>query len=410
MAERNEILDEPTRARYADAIVAAGVALKRGDLLVVAGQHAHRELLLAIAEAAYGRGARHVEVEIEDPLVAAARFRHGGRGAVGARAPWQTNRARALMQPDAALIYIAGEGDPGAFDGIRPTLLAEDQAAVRKQLSWYRKATLDGRVRWSIAAWPTEPWASDVYPELDPLDAQRRLARDLVGFCRVGEEDGEGISGWVTHVKTLEARAKTLTRLKLERLELSGPGTQLEIKLPPGARWLGGRERAQGRPTSPNMPTEEVFTSPAPAGTSGPFRCSRPLNFRGRTIEGIAGEFRAGRLVRLEAKEPDDRKLLTAFLDTDRNARRLGEVALVDRSSRVGRAGRTYFSTLLDENAAAHIAFGAGFPNTRSDGAPRVNQSSLHLDVMIGTDDFEVTGIAARGRRVPLIAGGGWQI
>ena len=182
------------------------------------------------------------------------------------------------------------------------------------------------------------------------------------------------------------------------------------MKLPPGARWMGGSELAQGRSTSPNMPTEEVFTSPAPAGTSGRFRCSRPLNFRGRTIEGIAGEFRGGRLVELEAAKKDDQELLTAFLDTDRNARRLGEVALVDRSSRIGQTGRTFSNTLLDENAAAHIAFGTGFPNTRESGAPRVNQSALHLDVMIGTDDFEVTGIGARGRRVPLIAGGEWQI
>jgi len=406
----DRILDDETRERYADAIVGAGVALKRGDLLALVGQHAHRELLLAITEAAYRRGARHVDVEIDDPLVQAARFRHGGKSAIGERAPWEVNRARALMRDDAALVYVAGEGEPGAFDGIRPTLLAQDHAIVRKRLSWFRKATLEGRVRWSIVGWPTEPWAKQVYPELQPLDAQRRLARDLVWFCRVGDEDGEGISGWIEHVKKLAARSKTLNRLKLAQLELRGPGTELDVALPAGARWMGGSERKQGRSTSPNMPTEEVFTSPAPARTSGTFRCSRPLNFRGRTIEGIAGEFRGGRLVELEAAKKDDQELLTAFLDTDRNARRLGEVALVDRSSRIGQTGRTYSNTLLDENAAAHIAFGAGFPHTRESGAPRVNQSALHLDVMIGTDDFEVTGIGARGRRVPLIAGGEWQI
>ena len=408
MAE--QILDDRTLSRYADAIVAAGVALKRRDLLALVGQHAHRELLVALAEAAYRRGARHVDAEIEDPLVQAARFRYGGKSAIGERAPWEVSRARALMREDAALVYVAGEGDPGAFDGIPPKLLAQDHAVVRKRLSWFRKASLEGRVRWSIVGWPTEPWAKQVYPELEPLEAQRRLARDLVWFCRVSDEDGEGISGWVEHIKTLAARTRTLNRLKLTHLELRGPGTELDVELPPGTRWMGGNERAQGRSTSPNMPTEEVFTSPAPAGTNGTFRCSRPLNFRGRTIEGIAGEFQRGRLVALEAAQKDDQELLTAFLDTDRNARRLGEVALVDRSSRIGQTGRTYSNTLLDENAAAHIAFGAGFPHTREPGAPRVNQSALHLDVMIGTDDFEVTGVGARDRRVPLIAGGDWQI
>jgi aminopeptidase len=405
-----EILPPDARARYAEALVAAGAALRRGDLLVTIGQPAHRELLLAIAEAGYRGGARHVQVEADDPLAAAARFRHGGKSAIGVRAPWAAPRARALMQPDAAQVMVAGDGEPGAFDGIDPKLLAQDQAAVRKQLGFYVKATLDGRARWSIAAWPTEPWATQVYPELEALEAQRKLARDLLWFCRVGDDDGEGISGWTEHVKALETRAKTLTRLKLERLELRGPGTELDLVLAPGTRWRGGRERSAGRLNAPNIPTEEVFTSPAPGGTSGSFRCSRPLSFRGRTIDGIAGEFQRGRLVRLETSKPDDTELLTAFLDTDRNARRLGEVALVDSSSRIGRSGRTFFNTLLDENAAAHIAFGSGFPNTREPGAPRVNHSALHLDVMIGTDDFDVTGLGARGKRTALIADGKWQI
>jgi aminopeptidase len=405
------ILEPEARARYAEAIVDAGVVVRRGDLVVADGEPAHRELLLAIAEAAYRRGARHVQVEMIDPLVAAARFRHGSRNAIGVRPPWTTARNRALMQPDGARIHVAGESEPGAFDGIDPRLLADDDAQVRKQQRAFVKATLDGRVRWTIAAWPTEPWATRVYPDEQRLEAQRLLARDLLWFCRVSAEDGEGTAAWVEHVRTLESRCKKLGRLKLERLELRGPGTELGVGIAPQSIWLGGREKTvSGRRTSPNMPTEEVFTSPAPAATDGTFRCSRPLNFQSRMIEGIAGEFRGGRLVRLEAAREDDRELLAAFLDADGGARRLGEVALVDASSRVGRASRTYFNTLLDENAAAHIAFGAGFPNTRERGARRVNDSVLHLDVMIGTDEFEVTGVAARGRRVALIAGGEWQI
>jgi aminopeptidase len=160
---------------------------------------------------------------------------------------------------------------------------------------------------------------------------------------------------------------------------------------------LGGRERnAYGQMVAPNMPTEECFTSPEPRATEGTFRCSRPLAFHGKLLEGLAGEFRGGRLVRLEAASDEDRDFLAAFLDSDRNARRLGEVALVDRSSRIGQSGRTYFNTLIDENAAAHIAFGAGFPNTRArvngKRARAVNNSPIHVDVMLGTDDLEVSG------------------
>jgi aminopeptidase len=149
-----------------------------------------------------------------------------------------------------------------------------------------------------------------------------------------------------------------------------------------------------------------VFTSPAPQATSGPFRCTRPLAIAGRVITGIAGEFRRGRLVRIEADGEDDREFLAAFLARDRGAGRLGELALVDSTSRVGEAGRPYFTTLLDENAAAHIAFGLGFGDTRGPGGPPVNRSVVHLDVMIGAPDMDVEAVDGRGRPVTIISGG----
>jgi aminopeptidase len=391
--------------------VEAGIAARRDDVIVVAGAPQHRELLVAIAEAAYRRGARHVELDVIDPLFNRTRFTAGGPNAIGVRAPWLRQRTRALMQPDAAIVHVVGEGDPDALAGVTPNVLVEDATRLRKQTRAYAKAIVSGGVRWAIAGWPTEAWARQVYPDLDAAAGQRRLARDLLHFCRLDPRDGDGITGWVEHAKTLEKRKRTLTRLKLERLELRAPGTELELRLAPGALWSGGRWRTKtGRTIAPNMPTEEVFTSPEAAGTEGTFRCSRPLVFRGTTIEGIAGEFRGGRLVRVQANRQQHRDLLAAFLDTDRGARRLGEVALVDNSSRIGRAHRHYFSTLLDENAAAHIAFGEGFPETRPADGSRVNHSALHLDVMIGTDDLEVTGYGARGRRIPLIADGTWQV
>ena len=168
---------------------------------------------------------------------------------------------------------------------------------------------------------------------------------------------------------------------------------------------------ADGRRLASNMPTEEVFTSPDPRQTTGTFRCTFPLSFRGRLIHGIRGEFSKGRLVRLEADSDDDRDFLAGFIDTDKAGRRLGEVALVDASSRIGQSGRIYNNTLLDENAAAHIAFGSGFGGTRSETPARgINRSTIHLDVMIGGPDLEATGFNARGRRIPLISGGAWQI
>jgi aminopeptidase len=287
------------------------------------------------------------------------------------------------------------------------------RSAAHPAVRAYRRASLDLRTRWTIAAWPTDPWAERVYPELELLEAKRRLARDLLWFCRLTDEDGPAASGWTAHVRALARRGAKLSKLPLTALELRGPGTDLTLGIAPGTRWLGGEERTPtGARVAPNMPTEEMFTSPVPAATEGTFTCTFPLSFQGRLIEGLHGEFRRGRLVRLGAKRDEDRDFVAAYIDSDpRNGRRLGEVALVDATSRIGQSGRIYFDTLLDENAAAHVAFGSGFAGTRTEGSgPGFNRSSVHLDVMIGSPDFEATGIDARGRRIPLIEHGLWRI
>jgi aminopeptidase len=409
---REPLLPPAPLARYADAIVQASLGIGKGDSLVVLGQPEHRELLVAMAESGYRAGARFVDTVTTDPLAMRARLLHGSDDALGVLSPWARRRFRDASGPQGALVQIAGEGEAGYLDGIPAERIAADYAGIAKQLEFLRRAQLNLRARWAIAAWPTDHWAGQVYPELAPVEAKRRLARDLLRFCRLTDKDGKGTSGWTKHLQTLSRRSARLTKLGLSRLELRGPGTELDVGFVEGTRWLGGFETmADGRKLASNMPTEEVFTSPDPRQTTGTFRCTFPLSFRGRLIHGIRGEFSKGRLVRLEADSDDDRDFVAGFLDTDRAGRRLGEVALVDASSRIGRSGRIYNNTLLDENAAAHIALGSGFGGTRSETPPRgLNRSAIHLDVMIGGPDLEATGFNARGRRIPLISGGAWQI
>jgi len=406
------LLPPESLARYADAIVRASLGIEKGDTLVVQGEPEHRELLVALAESAYRVGARFVDVVTNDPLVLRARLLHGNDDALGAVSSWARRRLREASGPHGALAHIAGEGEAGYLDGIPPKRIATDYSRRAKQLDFLRRAQLNMRARWIIAGWPTDHWAGQVYPELELLEAKRRLAADLLRFCRLAEEDGKGTSGWREHVRTLSRRSARLTKLGLVRLELRGPGTELDLAFVEGTRWLGGFETlADGRKLASNMPTEEVFTSPDPRQTTGTFQCTFPLSFRGRLIEGLRGEFTKGRLVRLEADSDDDRDFVAAFIDTDRMGRRLGEVALVDASSRIGQTGRIYYNTLLDENAAAHIAFGSGFGGTRSQTPARgLNRSTIHLDVMIGGPELEATGFDGRGRRVPLIREGAWQI
>jgi len=406
------LLPPESLARYADAIVKTSLALGKGDTLVVQGEPEHRELLVAIAESAYRAGARYVDVVTADPLVMRARLEHGSDEALGAVPPWSLRRMRELAGPRGALAAITGQGRAGYLDGIPHERIAVDYARAAKATAFLRRAQLDMRARWTIAGWPTAYWAGQVYPELPTEQAERRLAQDLLRFCRLTDEDGKGASGWLRHVQAVTRRAAKLTRLRLAGLELRGPGTALDLRLVPGTRWLGGREEMpDGTKIAPNMPTEETYTSPDARASEGTFACTFPLWFRGRLIEGLRGELRGGRLVRLEAASEEDRDFVASYLDTDPNGRRLGEVALVDASSRIGESGRVYFNTLLDENAAAHIAFGSGFGNTREKKPARgVNRSAVHLDLMIGGPDLEATGIDARGRRIPLIRDGAWRI
>jgi aminopeptidase len=406
------LLPPASLARYADAIVKASLSVGKGDTLVVTGEPEHRELLSAVAVAAYKAGATYVDVVTADPLVTRARLLHGSDDALGALAPWTRRRFRDASAPRGAMAYISGAGEAGYLDGVAQERIATDFQRVAKQLGFVRRAQLNMEARWSIAAWPADYWASQVYPNLELGRAKRKLAKDLLNFCRLTDADGTGTSGWTKHLKTIRRRGEKLTKLGLTGLELRGPGTALDVGLSPGTRWLGGPETMKdGRVIAPNMPTEEVFTSPEASATSGTFRCTLPLSFRGRLIEGLRGEFAGGRLVRLEADSEADRDFVAAYLDTDKGGRRLGEVALVDASSRIGQTRRIYYNTLLDENAAAHIAFGSGFGGTRTDKPARgINQSTMHLDVMIGSPKLEVTGIGPRDRRIPLIRDGLWQI
>jgi aminopeptidase len=243
----------------------------------------------------------------------------------------------------------------------------------------------------------------------------RRLATDLLSFCRVGPNDPPGHRAWTEHLATLRRRAARLTKLDLKEVRIRDRGTDLRVGIAPNSMWRGGGEKDYwGRQIAMNVPTEECFISPDARATEGTFRCSRPRAFGGRVLEELSGEFRGGRLVRLDAKREADRDWFARYLGAIANANRLGEIALVDESSRIGQTGRIYYNALIDENAAAHMAFGSGFAKTRTVpvGAKRwgVNRSRTHVDVMIGTDALEATGIRQSGREIALVRDGAWQI
>jgi aminopeptidase len=397
--------------RYAELIVRGCIAFRRDDTLVEMVSLGHRDLAVAIAESAYRAGALAVEVDYEDNRIYAAKIEHAPPGALGHRTAWRKTQSRALGEESVAIIQVMGEYELDVVADLAPERVAADNGRRNREFARIRR---ESRLRGTICAWPTDAWATRVFPNLTAVKAKRKLAQELLWFCRIGPGDPPGHKGWTQHLAALRRRAARLTRLDLKEVHVIDDGTDLRLKIAPFSIWRGGGEEDHwGRKIAMNVPTEECFISPDAAATEGTFRCSRPRSFGGRMFEGLAGEFRGGRLVRLEAKRETDRDWLARYLAATRNADRLGEIALVDASSRIGQTGRIYYNGLLDENAAAHMAFGSGFAKTRTVpiGHQRfgVNRSTTHIDVMIGTPALDAFGVTQRGRKVPLVADGAWR-
>jgi aminopeptidase len=398
--------------RYAEMIVRGCIAFRRGDSLIELVNLGHRELAVAIAEAAYRAGALAVDVQYEDNRVFATRIQRAPKTALGHQTPWKIAQWKAIGTEPVAIVQVMGEYELDVVAPLSPERIAADAGGSNKHLARTRR---EARLRGTICAWPTDEWARRVFPDLDAGKAQRQLAKDLLWFCRLGPKDPPGHKGWTEHLATLRRRAARLTKLDLKEVHVHDRGTNLRLRIAPYSMWRGGGEQDHwGRNIAMNVPTEECFISPDAAATDGTFRCSRPRSFGGRVIEELSGEFRNGRLVRLQAKRAADRDWLARYLAAIPNAERLGEIALVDSSSRIGQTGRIYFNGLLDENAAAHMAFGSGFAKTRTVPIGRqrhgVNRAKTHIDVMIGTAELNADGIRQNGRRAALVADGTWQI
>ena len=397
--------------RYAGLIVRGCTDLKPGDQLLLLAGLGHRQLAIAVAEEAYRSGAHAVDVLYTDNRVQRAKIELACDDAIGMQPDWKLAQWRALGRENVAFVEIRSDFEPDVLPPL-PAARAATDAAPRVR---YRdRLRREHRLRGTICTWPTREWAVHVYPELAPRQAQRQLAEDLLLFCRIAPDDPPGHAGWTRHLATLRARAQALTDLDLTELRVRDGTTDLRLRLAPFSRWAGGGETDRwGHRIAMNLPTEECFISPQANATVGTFRCSRPLIIAGRTIEGLSGEFRNGKLVRLRAERESDRAWFASYLAAVPNAERVGEIALVDRSSRIGTKARTYCNALLDENAAAHFAFGSGLPQTRTtDGGRKhhgLNHSDIHIDVMIGSGALTATATTREGRKVSIIADGCWQ-
>jgi aminopeptidase len=262
---------------------------------------------------------------------------------------------------------------------------------------------------WCVAPAPTHGWAKLVYPDLPEDDAYDRLWEEIAHICRLDSADPE--EAWRERARTLERVATRLTERRFDAIRLHGPGTDVTVGLFPSSVWHAADfETIDGLRHFPNIPSEEIFTTPDPARVDGHVTATRPLEQYGALIDGIRVEFEGGRAVRIDAERGAE--TMRAIAAKDDGGTLLGELALVDGEGRIGPLGTVFYETLIDENAASHIALGSGYALgvESSDDLARVNRSNVHVDFMIGSPELDVDGITQDGETVPLLRSGDWQL
>jgi aminopeptidase len=312
---------------------------------------------------------------------------------------WLKTRLELLPK---ATIWTTGDPEPellAELDGERV-----GRAQMKELSEIARTQMIDRAVNWSGVAYPNEGWAQQVFGEPDV----ERLW-EAVAFCtRLDEADP--VAAWREHMTRLEARAKHLTELRFDALHYRGPGTDFTVGLLPNARWMSALfRRADGREYVPNMPTEEIFTTPDCRRAEGTIASSLPLALHGDIVEDMRLTVKDGKIVDVQAKRGVE--VVRGQLESDDRAGYFGELALVDGTSRVGQTGITFFDTLYDENATCHIAYGFGIPEVfEGDPGEGMNISTVHTDFMVGRPELEIDGLTKDGQAVPILREETWQL
>ena len=394
--------------RYAELAVRVGTGLQPGQRLVIRAEPEHAQLVRAVAEAGWNAGASDVQCYYVDEHLRRLHALHAEDGLLDRTPEWLEQAARSTE--GAAFVYVVGDTDPNLFHDVDPRRAA--RAEPRRMRDAHRDITLRLARAWTVIGCPTEGWAREALgsPDVD------RLWDEIAAVTRLDEPDP--VAAWTAHVASLEARAAALDEARLDVLRFTGPGTEFEIGLLPDARWKTAlTTTAWGQQHVVNLPTEEVFTTPDRLRATGTVRLTAPVHWFGSVVEGGELRFEDGRVVDVRATAGVE--FLRTKVAADDGAARLGEVALVDSASSVGRRGLLFRNLLYDENASSHVALGAGYTDpvegaSEMSEAERVeagiNASSIHLDVMLGGSEVNVDGIRSDATRVPILEHGRWVL
>lgn len=394
--------------RYAELAVVVGTGLRPGQRLVICAEPEHAPLVRAVAEAGWRAGAGDVDCYYVDDHLRRLHAIHAADELLDRTPDWLVQAARS--SEEAAFVYIVGDADPNLFHDVDPGRAARAEPLALRQAR--RDLTLRLACAWTVIACPTVGWTEEVLgtPDVD------RMWEEVAAVTRLDAADP--VAAWREHIEALETRAAALEASAFDAVRFTGPGTELEVGLLAAARWKTAQSTtAWGQEHVTNLPTEEVFTTPDRARTEGVVRLTAPLYWYGSVVEGGELRFEEGRVV--EVRADAGKEFLRSKVAADEGAARVGEVALVDTASAVGRRGLLFRHLLFDENASSHIALGSGYTDpvegaSELSDAERVavgiNSSAIHLDMMIGGPEVDVVGVRADGTTRTIIEKGEWVL
>lgn len=406
-------IDPTLLDKLAEVSVRVGVNLQPGQDLILTAPTEALPLVRRIAEHAYRAGAGVVVPILNDAEVTLARYRNAGDHSFDTAPGWLFDGMAKAFEAGAARMAITGD-DPMLLSGQDPDKVGRANKANSVAYKPALEHIANFAINWNILSWPGRAWAMRMFPSMAPDAAQAKLAEAIFAASRVTGEDP--VAAWQDHNAALRTRTEWLNGQRFSALHFRSDGTDLTVGLADGHEWHGGASTARNGVTcNPNIPTEEVFTTPHAQRVDGTVRATKPLSHMGTLIEDISVRFEAGKIVDATASRGED--VLLTLLNTDEGARRLGEVALVPHGSPISKSGLLFYNTLFDENAACHIALGQCYSKCFLDGADLTpeqvaaqggNASLIHVDWMIGGPDTDIDGITANGDRVRVFRAGEW--
>lgn len=399
--------------KYAEVAVKVGVNIQPGQTLLIRSDIEVAPFVRKVVKAAYEKGAKHVYVDWSDTEVTKLKFKLAPEEAFAEFPEWLANKMNDLAEENAAFMSIVSN-DPDALRGVDTNRIATQQKVAGEALKKYYDYIQADKVSWTVIAAASKGWADKVFPDKPESERVNLLWEEIFRACRIYEDDP--VQAWKEHDEKLRKLADYLTEKQYTALHYRAPGTDLTIGLPKNHLWVGGGSvNEQGTSFMANIPTEEVFTAPDRNRVNGYVTSTKPLSYGGNIIDNFTVTFENGRIVDIQAEKGAD--ILQKLIESDEGARYLGEVALVPHNSPISRSNVLFLNTLFDENASNHIAIGSAYAFNLKGGKEMdrdellehgINNSIVHVDFMIGSQEMDIDGITADGKKEPVFRNGNW--